>query len=282
MCARLPWLMGLALPFLAGPVTGQEAPPPFGVPGFEIERVSRIASVAEGLGVTVVNRFGDVRARFGGYEGRAEVFANVQQFDDEGPRLLVETRKTPAGVEVSVGYRVSESGELVTAPDPGWKKRADMVVWVPRGAPLAVTTVDGLVDLRGLESDVRAVTAGGAIKARKMRGALDFRSGSGEVLVVLESWDGAREHSFASEAGDLSVVLGGEADTTIRVATSGLVSTDVSLGLDYRADRRPVRRAEALLGEGSGTVTISSGDGHVRLIRRPLAREALLEPEPKR
>lgn len=279
MRARFPTLIGLALLPLAAPAPGQETPPaPFGVPGFEIERVSRVATVAEGLGVIVLNRFGDVRARFGGYEGHLEVFANVQQFADEGPRLAVEARETPAGVEVRVGYPAGESGELVTAPEPGWRKRADMVVWVPRGAPLSVTTGDGLVDVRGLESDVRAATAGGAISARKMLGDLDFRSASGDLLVVLESWSPARRHSFASETGDLSVVLGEEADTSISVATSGLISTDISLRLDYRADRIPVRRAEALLGEGSGTISISSGDGHVRLIRLPLARDARVEP----
>ena len=280
MRARLPTLIGLALLRLAAPAPGQETPPaPFGVPGFEIERVTRVATVADELGVVVLNRFGDVRARFGGYEGRAEVFANVQQFADEGPRLAVEARETPAGVEVTVGYRAGEGGELVTTPEPGWRKRADMVVWVPRGSPLSVTTGDGVVDVRGLESDVRIATAGGAISARKVRGDLDFRSAGGDLLVVLETWDAARRHSFASDTGDLSVVLGGEADAAIRVATSGLISTDVSLRLDYQADRSPVRRAEALLGEGSGTVSISSGDGHVRLIRLPLARDARVEPE---
>ncbi len=273
---------------------GQEALPSpaetssFGTPGFEIERVSWIGNVAHGRGVTVVNRFGSVRARFGGYEGQVEVFANVQHFADEGSRLVVETRESQAGVEVTVGYvptgplrgdPTTEAGALVTVPDPDQKKRADLVVYVPRGAPLSASTGDGLIDARGLESDVHASTVSGELSARKIDGELDFETDSGDVLVILERWNSARQHSFTSDSGGLSIVFGGEVNTVIRVATSGLISTDFSMEIDYQSDRRPIKRGEALVGKGSSVVAISSADGHIRTSRRPLARKARVRPE---
>ena len=270
--------LGLLLPAPGAVARGQEPAEAFGVPGFEIERFSWVGAVPTGGEVRVLNRFGDLRARFGGYEDRLEVFANVQQFADEGAPLEVEVRETAAGVVVEVGSRDGDAGGLVTTPDPGQRKRADMVVYVPRGVPLSASTQDGLFDARGLESDVRARTVGGRITARKMVGALDFATASGDLLVVLERWDRARRHSLASESGDLSVVLGGDVHAAIRVATSGRISTDVSMTIDYRADRRPIRRGEARLGKGSSSLSIVSADGDVRLARRPLARKARVRP----
>ncbi len=270
---------------------GQEAVPAageqsaFGVPGFEIERVSWTGNVAPGRGVTVVNRFGTVRARFGGYQGQVEVFANVQHFADEGPRLVVETRESQAGVEVTVGYiahpeggPATAAGELVAVPDAKHKKRADLVVYVPQGAPLSASTGDGLFDARGLKSDVRADTVSGALTARKIEGELEFETVAGDVLAVLEKWGSEQSHSFTSDSGDLSIIFGGEVNAVIRVATSGLVSTDYSMTIDYQADRRPIKRGEAIVGKGSSMVTIAATDGHIRVVSRPLAREARARP----
>ncbi len=277
--ARRPITIGLVLLSLAALAPGQETPPaPFGVPGFEIERVSWVGTVAAGGGLVVRNRFGDVRARFGGYEGRVELFGNVQQFAEEGARLEVATEETAAGIEMTVGYREAETGELLATPLPGQRKRADIVVFVPRGVPLSVATGDGRVEARGLESDVRASTEGGAITARKIAGGLHFRTSSGDQLVVLAAWDTPRQHSFASQSGDLSVVFGGEVDADLRVATSGLISTDLSLEIDYQAGRRPIRRGRALVGKGSCTVSISSTEGDVILTRLPLASKARNQP----
>ncbi len=268
----------VALPLLLAAYAAAEVSPPTGgEEGFEIERVSWTGNTGEGS-VTVINRFGDLRARFGGYEGLVEVFGNVQHFAAEGPRLEVETKESAAGVEVTVGYRIEETGEWVTARDPEHKKRADMVVYVARGVPLSVETDRGVIDVRSLKSDVRARSSEGGITARKVVGALDFATGGGDVLVLLEQWDSERRHSFATETGDLSIYFGGEADAAIRAATSGLLSTDISLEVDYQADRQPIKRAEGMLGKGSSEVAVSSRDGHVRLIRRPLARKARVRP----
>ncbi len=295
----MPMTCCLVLMTLAAGVAGQEtgspeppseeAPPlAAGTPGFEVERFSWVGNVVAGCDatleqckpdVTVVNRFGTIRARFGGYQGQVEVFANVQHFAQEGPRLVVETRETRTGVEVTVGYGNGETAELVTVRDPDHKKRADMVVYVPRGAPLSVSTDRDLIDVRSLKSDVRARTVSGDVTARKIDGALDFETGSGDVLVLLEGWDSASRHAFASGSGDLSIYFGGEVNARVRVATSGLISTDFSLSVDYQADRRPIKQGEALLGKGSSTVAISSAFGHVRLVRKPLARKALARPE---
>ena len=149
------WLLVTLLATLAATASAQPTQD-----GFEIERFSWVGQVADGGGVKVVNQFGDVRARFGGYEGRVEAFANVQHFAGEGPRLEIRASESAAGVDVTVGY-VDDAGQWITVRDPAQKKRADLVIWVPRGAALDATSGHGLMDLSGLKSDVRARTAGG-------------------------------------------------------------------------------------------------------------------------
>ncbi len=263
--------LGLALT-TATVAVGQEALPTD--QGFEMERATWTGTLADGDAVTVINPFGDVRARFGGYEGKVEVLAILQQFAGEGPRLALDGKITETGAEVRVGARDAQSGEWITARDPGQKKRADLVVFVPLGAPLRISTDHGLVEVKGVKSDVRASTASGEMVVRGIAGDLDLESGSGEVLVTLETREAGRQQRIVSGSGDVTVYLSEDSNLTLGAATSGLLSTDFSMDVDYDAERLPVRRGEAVIGKGTHHVTIRSDSGHLRLVRRPVARKA--------
>jgi hypothetical protein len=147
--------------------------------GFELERVSWVGEVGDGQRITVRNPFGDVRARFGGYTGQVELLANVQHFADEGGRLELDTAAVPTGLVVTVGYR-TDTGALALVRDPAQKKRVDLVIYVPEGATLSVSTDDGLIDMRGLRSDVRGRSVAGAIRVRKVDGTLDLSTSTGD------------------------------------------------------------------------------------------------------
>ncbi|MCP3959329.1 MAG: DUF4097 domain-containing protein [bacterium] len=272
-----------AIAMLAATAAAEEKPEqkpadPFGVPGFEVERVSWTGSVGDGE-VVVVNRFGDVRGRFGGYEGEVEVFANVQQFESEGPRLEVETKETDAGVTVTVGYRDEKSGELVTTRDPAQKKRADMVVFVPKGAPVHVSTDQGKAQFKRLRSDVHATTVSGPISVREVQGHLNLTSGSGSILATLEPIDAKRAQSITTDSGDATIYVSEDASLTVRVATNGPLSTDYSMAIDYQDGRQPLKRGEAVVGKATEPMTLTTDSGHVRVVRRPSAHRARVQPK---
>lgn len=246
--------------------------------GFEVENVSWLGSVEDGRSVVVSNGFGDVRARFGGHDGQVEIFATLQHFAAEGPRLTVAAKESPAGVEVSVGYRVEQDGAWVTAPQPGQKKRADVVVFVPQGAPLAASTGHGLIEVDGTKSDVRATTVSGEIQVRKVDGDLDLTTDSGAILAALGAREAGRRQSLISGSGDLTVVLSEDANLTVRVATGGLISTDFSLRIERRENSRAIKQGEAVIGKGTTELVMSSESGHLRLVRQPVARKARARP----
>ncbi len=256
---------------LASAVVGET---PRTEPSNEVERGSWLGTVADGGNFVVTNRFGDVRARFGGYEGKAEVFATVQHFAAEGPRLAVTATESESGVEVMVGYyRETDSG-LVTVRDPEQRKRVDLVVFVPLGVPLRLVAEHGLTEVLGVRGDVRAVTTSGDVILRSVAGDVDVRTVSGDVVAVLAGRPAAGEQSIVSETGELTVHLDDDAHLTVHAATNERISTDFSMEIDHQPGRRPARRGVAVVGKGTTGLRLISDGGRVRLVRRPSAQEA--------
>jgi len=243
-------------------------------PDLEIERREQLATVQPGSRVTVHNSFGDVRARFGGYAGVVEVRAVIQQFAAEGPALLVEVVEADGDLRVTVGERPDGAGDLRTERQPGQKKRADLVLFVPQGVNLATTTREGEIEIRGLEGDVMARSASGAIHARSIRGDLDLASDRGPIVAVPQSLDRRAVQRFASANGDITLHLDARGHFTCRLSTRGRLSTDFSLAVEDDPADAARKRALATVGKGTTTLEVTSRDGHVRLVRRPSAAEA--------
>ena len=131
-------------------------------PKFEIQTLSWHGLAAEGETVRIHNGFGDVRARFGGYDGEVEVLATAQHFDDEGPRLGLRATASESGPVVTVGFENADGWRLER--DPAQKKRIDLVVFIPAQARLDVLTDHGLIEIKGTKSPVTATScAGGCV-----------------------------------------------------------------------------------------------------------------------
>ncbi len=243
-------------------------------PGVEIERREQFATLAPGTTVFVSNEFGDVRARFGGYDGVVEVRAVLQQFASEGPNLEVELVPSAAGLRVTVGDRPAGAKILRTERQPGQKKRADLVLFVPKGVHLSVATTDGEIQARGLRSDLRARSLSGAIEARSIRGDLDLASASGAIFAAPESLDRRTVQRFASESGRITLRLPERGHFSCRAETRGWLSTDFTLAIESDPAEPAAKRALATIGKGTTPLEVHSGVGHVRLKRRPSAEEA--------
>jgi hypothetical protein len=268
---RIPAAAGLLLCLALPAAASGEFP---AEPGFEVERPELAATVPPGTTVVVRNPFGDVRARFGGYEGRVEVLATLQQFADEGPRL--ELAATPEGDELRLvaGVRSAADEAPGGVPQPGQRKRADLVVFVPAGVHLRAETGSGLLQVRGLRGNLQGRTGSGPIEVRTTRGDVDLESDSGQLLVALEPLARSEPQRLASRSGGVWVILVEDGGYALEAETRGPVSTDFSLAIEDRPDGS--RHARALLGDGAMAVRVASG-GPLRIGRRfspELARAA--------
>ena len=234
-------------------------------PAPAFEQTSWQGRVAAGKTVSVINTFGNVRARFGGYDGLVEVRATMQQPQQDADRLELHAEHTPTGVTL----RVRRPGE-----GPRGKRRADLVVFVPQGVALQIRTDEGLVDARGLRSSLEASTASGPIKVRSIDGELQLSSKSGSLLAFLEPRAAHAAQSLRSGNGAVTVSMNEDQDLTLHLEGNGLISTDFSMMLDYAVGRQPRKKARVVVGKGTTVMTLASRAGHIRVLRRPLARKA--------
>ncbi|MEM7584337.1 MAG: DUF4097 family beta strand repeat-containing protein [Acidobacteriota bacterium] len=229
--------------------------------------------------VRVVNAFGDMRVRFGGYEGEVEVIANLQNFADEGAALVVEGKMTEQGAVIEVGFRAS-TGEWVNRRRPGTRMRADLVVFVPKAAPLDAAVDDGLLEIRKLKGAVRGRSESGEIVVRGIEGDLDLTTDSGRIVANLIPREADGEQRIASRSGEVSVYANPDVSLRVQVATAGQISTDVSMTIEAAEDGSRRKRGEAVVGKGTTLLKLDSDTGDIRLFQRPLARKARLRPRP--
>ncbi|MDX1997345.1 MAG: DUF4097 family beta strand repeat-containing protein [Thermoanaerobaculia bacterium] len=239
------------------------------VPGYRVERVERVASVAAGQGLTVRNPFGDVFVRFGGYEGAVEARAVIQQFEVEGPGLVMTLEDSPRGPVVRVGTLSADGKTLDLEPVKGQKKRADLVIFVPQGAPLEVTTLDGRVEARGLKSDLRVRTRAGGVSVRSVQGNLDLASETGSILATPELEKRTEVQRFTTEQGDISLILPQDGSFAVSASTTGWLSTDFSLEIERDPAEAARRRGRGKNGAGRTPLELTSQSGHLRLQVRP-------------
>jgi hypothetical protein len=262
----------LAAIALAAPLSPSAQPGEF--PGFRIERQSLSAKLGPGATVVVSNPFGDVRARFGGYEGVVDVLASLQQFDDEGPVLEIDQTAVDAELRVVAGVRRSKEAPLEGRRVEGQRKRADLVVFVPDGVDFRVETDHGLIQVRGVRGAVSARSQSGNIEVRAIHGDVDLATGSGEVMAVLESLGHDSTQRIASAEGDIWLLLSEDGNYDVRASARGWISTDYSMSLD-EADG--IKQVQVRIGDATTQVAVAGGRGHLKIHRRPSAEQARAE-----
>jgi len=276
------WLLassfGAASVAFAASAPAPQDPGPVAPEGFRFERLEDAIKIEPGVRIEVLNLFGDVRARYGGRDDVLGLLSIAQQFADEGPEVEVVHRQDGDTLRIEVGVREREGAALHTVPEPGQRKRADLVLFVPDGRALGVRTGDGLVQLRGLRSDATARSASGDMQVRSIRGSLDLASDSGDLVVILESLGLDAEQRFAVGSGELQLHLREDGDYAVEARARGRIRTEYSLEVGPTG-RDGARTARAVLGDGTTPVRIDAGVGLLRLLRKPSAEVARMAPE---
>jgi hypothetical protein len=239
--------------------------------GYSLDRSEQVLRLGSGQRVIARNDFGDVRARFGGYAGDLEILAVLQQFANEGAKLEVQTHAEGETLVVDVGY-ADAAGERITRRTAGQRRRVDLVLLVPEKSPLEVVTSHGLIQLRGLNSDVTARSDSGEIQFRSIRGNVDVATGSGEILAALPAQERAQIQRIRTDTGDLRLMVAEDGHFSIDASGDGLISTEFPLRFDAAADG--VRQAHVVVGKGVTPVAVHVGSGHLRIERKPSAQLA--------
>ena len=217
----------------------------------------------EGQAIQVNNRYGSVYLRFGGYEHQLDIRSTVQQPD--GAAIITFLPAVRDG-RFDVVPRLPEGVELAEG------QRIDLVLYVPKGHPVTVRTVAGVIESRGVKSDIDLATDSGEIAVRGTDGTVQARTGDGRIEVTLE--DGARPGSvqrLTSRTGGVTVNVSDKLDAEVLLSTSQQFSTDYSLTVEHRDGKEPNKVATAVVGAPK------SGQDKAQLVLESLVSEVRLQ-----
>jgi hypothetical protein len=232
------------------------------------EHYSWTGKIAAGKRLRVINPYGDIRARFGGYEGKVEVSAVLQHLSGPAPALQVLHGVSAGELTLTVGYPGKPRGSAAAAaPSAGPGDRADLVIFVPKGTPLYAETLAGTVEAKGLLSDVTARSLKGEIAVR-VAGRIDASSERGNITAFLDPGEKAPQR-FETLTGDITLYCRDNANLDIGAQTSGEISTDFSLELTRYPSEEPDKRAKVRIGTGGASLAAASKRGRIRLLWLP-------------
>lgn len=221
------------------------------------EKVGKAARVA------VENPHGNIWVRFGGYEDQVEIIATQQRLEFELPRLIVERESAGGDLHVRV---VSEKPDVPSPPDR--RDRVDLVLFVPIGRHVELSTIDDDIAVKGLKGDLTISTVKGNVMLRKVTGAVNVRSELGQVVALLESGVTQSSQHLESITGDIEVTVYEDARHDVTIATSGIISTDFSIEIEHRRFEEPGKHARATIGGGGPKLSMTSKRGRISLLRQ--------------
>lgn len=216
-----------------------------------------------GQAIQVDNAYGSVYLRFGGYEDQLDIRSTVQQPDgaaaiDFQPatrdgRFEVVPR-LPNGIALAQGQRI------------------DLVLYVPKGHPLTVRTGFGVIESRGVKSDIDLLADTGDIAVRGTDGTVQARTSEGKIEVTFEGT--ARPGSLqrlSSRTGNIAVIVSDALNAEVRLSTSQQFSTDYSLDVEHLDGKEPNKIATAVVG------TPKSGKDKAQVVLETLVSEIRLQ-----
>jgi hypothetical protein len=211
----------------------------------KIERRNWSGKIKPGERIEVDNEWGEVRVRFGGNKGQVEYLAVLQ------PLTLGTARVTVAAEPITGGLHIVTRVENGALP-AGAKDRADLTIFVPKGSPLRVRTLRGLID----------------ISIRTVEGLVKTINQHGTTTVLLERLADHTEQTFESLTGDITVSLPTTAEPMVTIGTSGDICSDVSIVIVHHPHEEPSKIATARVGAGVSSLLIRSKRGNIHLRQR--------------
>lgn len=227
--------------------------------------------------------------------------ARLEVAEVHGPELLV----THEGGTLTVGYREPSGKGLLGWLDRGSRQRRAVVsLAVPArtrldvavvSAATVVSGIEGATAVRGVNGDTTLVRVSGPVQATTVSGSVDAQAVAGDLrvhtvtgeLTVVEGTGGRVRADSVSGAmvldldpqsdtdvklntvsGEVALRLAGSADAEVRADTaSGTVAS--AFGELRLSSQWGARRLTGRLGEGRGTLKVTTVSGSVALLGRP-------------
>jgi hypothetical protein len=214
--------------------------------------------------IEVRNDHGDIRVRFNG-ERHLEALAVIQRLGPGPERVGFTVERRGEAVALVTGYAPGRVQDSDPDPPKAAFDRLDLTLFVPEGVALDARTLRGMVEARGLKSDVSARTSGGPAFVATS-GTVRIRTDAGDITALLAPAAEGPPLLLESCTGAVAVHLPAQADLDVRAeGGAGAVS-------DFPLERHAAgqgARLEGRLGRGGRTLVVQSASGAVEIRRNP-------------
>ena len=216
---------------------------------------------AEGA-VRVRNPYGDIRARASG-EDKLIVSAQVQTFTDWQAAPVFDVVESDGVTEVRIEHEHPVRAPYLGDYSAGFAGRVDIALLLPDGARLDATTTDGALRVKGFTGALEGRTGSGEIYY-KSNGPLDLETGSGAVEAIVRNFDEDVAMRIFSVSGPVHLRMTPEVSALVVVTTAGPIETDIMDGVV--SERRRLKDGyEIALGKRSRIMRVGSRTGAVKV-----------------
>jgi hypothetical protein len=166
----------------------------------------------------------------------------------------------------SEGSRCDERG-IQTDRGTTWNDRNDVsvrfTVRVPDGVRVDLSTVNGGVDVTGVNTEVDAHTVNGSITARSAGGPVRAKTVNGSITVSMGALGSAADLDYEAVNGAITIELPATFGAQLELSTvNGRVSTDFPITMSGTLSPRRIR---GTVGNGSTRLRASTVNGSVTL-----------------
>ena len=202
--------------------------------------------------------------------GRVEVRAEKRWRRGNPADVRIEQQKIGDDLLVcalfSEGSRCDESG-IHTDRRTTWNDRNDVsvrfTVRVPDGVRVDLSTVNGGVDVTGVNTEVDAHTVNGSITARSAGGPVRAKTVNGSITVSMGALGSAADLDYEAVNGAITIELPATFGAQLELSTvNGRVSTDFPITMSGTLSPRRIR---GTVGNGSTRLRASTVNGSVTL-----------------
>lgn len=224
---------------------------------FVIDRKDLKEPLKAGDKLIISNSIGDVRLRAGGNDV-VEVHAVIQNLIRDTPMPEINFKREGETLTLTTSFTQNPQGK---------QDRIDLVAFVPEKISAQVETTFGEIEIKGIKDDISATSEKGKITIRSVIGHVESKNDNGSISVELLPEVTSLPQKFVTATGDISLFFTNGLDANIEAQTSGEISTDFTIHIDFDAKKEPDKIGKSVIGKGGHKISASSKRGKIRLLR---------------
>lgn len=226
-------------------------------PDYVIDRKDLKEPLKAGDTLIISNPLGDIRLRGGGNDV-VEVHGVIQNLMKDTPMPEISLKREGKTLTLTTSFTQNPQGK---------QDRIDLVAFVPEKILTQAETTFGEIEIKGLKDDISVVSQKGKITIKSVMGHVEAKNDSGSISVELLPEVTSLAQNFVTSTGDISLYFSEGIDANVAAQTSGEISTDFSLHIDFDETKEPDKIGVATIGKGGEKISASSKRGKIRLLR---------------